>query len=46
MQRAVITVRGRVQEVGYRDFVAEIANRMDITGIVKNPSEMEKALKS
>ncbi len=36
MQRAVITVRGRVQKVGYRDMVAEMANKMDITGIVKN----------
>jgi acylphosphatase len=36
MQRAVITVRGRVQKVGYRDMAAEMANKMDITGIVKN----------
>lgn len=36
MQRAMITVRGRLQEVGYRDFAAEIANRMDITGIAEN----------
>lgn len=36
MQRAVVTVRGRVQKVGYRDIVAEIANRMDITGIIEN----------
>ena len=36
MQRAVITARGRIQKVGYRDVVAEIANNMDITGIVEN----------
>ena len=36
MHRAVITVRGRIQKVGYRDVVAEIANNMDITGIVEN----------
>lgn len=28
--------RGRVQKIGYRDIVAEIANKMDITGIVEN----------
>ncbi len=36
MQRAVLTVRGRVQKVGYRDLVAEMANKMDITGMVEN----------
>ena len=36
MQRAVVTVRGRVQKVGYRDLVTEIADTMDITGIVEN----------
>lgn len=36
MQRAVITVRGRVQKVGYRDFATEIADTMDITGIAEN----------
>ncbi len=36
MQRAIITVRGRVQKVGYRDFVAEIANRMDVVVMVEN----------
>jgi acylphosphatase len=36
MQRAVITVRGRVQKVGYRDMAAELANKMNITGIVEN----------
>lgn len=36
MQRAIITIKGRVQRVGYRDFVAEIADKMGITGSVKN----------
>ena len=36
MQRTVIIVRGRVQKVGYRDLVTEIADTMDITGIVEN----------
>lgn len=36
MQRAVIIVRGRVQKVVYRDTIAEIANKMDITGIIEN----------
>ncbi|MDD5616177.1 MAG: acylphosphatase [Candidatus Methanoperedens sp.] len=36
MQRAIITVKGRVQRVGYRDFVAEIADKMGITGSVQN----------
>jgi len=45
MQRAVIMVRGRVQKVGCRDFVVEIADTMDITGIVEN-LPVEKALKS
>jgi acylphosphatase len=36
MERAVINVRGRVQRVGFRDFVAETANGMDIGGIVRN----------
>ncbi|MBW6518335.1 MAG: acylphosphatase [ANME-2 cluster archaeon] len=39
MQRAVITARVRIQKVGYRDIVAEIANNMDITGIVENLSD-------
>jgi len=29
-------VRGRIQKVGYRDEVTEIANKMDITGTVEN----------
>ncbi len=36
MERAIITVRGRVQKVGYRDFVAQIANKMGISGTVQN----------
>ncbi|HEY9204665.1 MAG TPA: acylphosphatase [Candidatus Methanoperedens sp.] len=36
MQRAILTVKGRVQKVGYRDFVAQIANKMDISGTVQN----------
>ncbi len=36
MQRAVIIVKGRVQKVGYRDMAAELANKMNITGIVEN----------
>ncbi len=36
MQRAIITVNGRVQRVGYRDFVSEIADKMGITGSVQN----------
>ena len=36
MQRAIITVKGRVQRVGYRDLVAEIADKMGINGSVQN----------
>ena len=36
MKRATIIVKGRVQRVGYRDFVAEIANGLNICGIAKN----------
>ncbi|MCX9011785.1 MAG: acylphosphatase [Candidatus Methanoperedens sp.] len=36
MQRATITVKGRVQKVGYREFVAQIANKMEISGTVQN----------
>ena len=36
MERAVITVRGRIQKVGYRDFVTDLANEQDITGVVEN----------
>ena len=36
MKRANIIVKGRVQKVGYRDLVAEIANGLNIGGMVKN----------
>ncbi len=36
MQRAIITVKGRVQRVGYRDFVSDIADKMGITGYAQN----------
>ena len=36
MKRAVILAKGRVQRVGYRDEVEEIARRFEITGFVEN----------
>jgi len=36
MERARIIVKGRVQKVGYRDLVAEVANSLDIGGRAKN----------
>lgn len=36
MKRAVIYVKGRVQRVGYRDEVEEIARQLEIAGFVKN----------
>mgnify|MGYP000303561949 CR=1 FL=1 len=36
MERARIIVKGRVQRVGYRDLVAEVANSLDIGGRAKN----------
>ncbi len=36
MHRAVITVKGRVQKAGYRDLVADIADKMDVVGTVQN----------
>ena len=36
MKRAVIHVKGRVQRVGYRDEVEEIARQLEIAGFVKN----------
>ena len=36
MKRAVILAKGRVQRVGYRDEVEEIARRLEITGFVEN----------
>ena len=39
MERAVAIVRGRVQMVGYRDYVADEANRLNLGGIVRNLSD-------
>ncbi len=39
IERAIIIVRGRVQRVGYRDYVAEIGNRLNVGGIVENLSD-------
>jgi acylphosphatase len=36
MKRAAIIVKGKVQRVGYRDEVEEIARRLKITGFVEN----------
>ncbi len=36
MKRAVILAKGRVQRVGYRDEVEEIARRLEIAGFVEN----------
>ena len=36
MKRAIIIAKGRVQRVGYRDLVAEIANGLNIGGIAKD----------
>ena len=36
MKRAVILVKGKVQRVGYRDEVEEIARRLGISGFVEN----------
>jgi len=36
MKRARIIVKGRVQRVGYRDEVEEIARRLGIKGFVEN----------
>jgi acylphosphatase len=36
MKRAVILAKGRVQRVGYRDGVEEIARQLEITGFVEN----------
>jgi len=34
-----VTVRGRVQGVGYRDFVRRAAGRLHVTGWVRNRSD-------
>ena len=36
MKRAIITVKGEVQRVGYRDFVERIARKLKINGFVEN----------
>ncbi|MDI6720228.1 MAG: acylphosphatase [Methanomicrobiales archaeon] len=36
MQRAVISVSGRVQGVGYRAYVQDLARGMRLTGYVRN----------
>ena len=36
MQRAIIISKGKVQKVGYRDFVQDCARELDITGYVEN----------
>ena len=39
MERADITVKGRVQRAGYRDFIDEAAFNLDLTGTVKNMAD-------
>ena len=36
MKRVVITVKGEVQRVGYRDFVERVARKLKINGFVEN----------
>jgi acylphosphatase len=36
MKRAVLTVKGRVQRVGYRDAVEELARQLQIAGFIEN----------
>ena len=36
MKRAVIIAKGRVQKVGYRDFIQDSAREQGITGYVEN----------
>ncbi|MCX6768591.1 MAG: acylphosphatase [Candidatus Micrarchaeota archaeon] len=38
-RRFIITVSGRVQRVGFRDFAAEIARKLRLTGEVKNSED-------
>ena len=36
MKRVAITAKGRVQRVGYRDEVEEIARKLNVTGFIEN----------
>ena len=36
MERAVITIKGRVQRTGYRDLISDLAENKGITGTVEN----------
>ncbi|MEA2032192.1 MAG: acylphosphatase [Euryarchaeota archaeon] len=36
MKRATIIAKGKVQKVGYRDFVQDSARELGITGYVEN----------
>jgi acylphosphatase len=36
MKRVAITAKGRVQKVGYRDEVEEIARKLNVTGFIEN----------
>ncbi|MBN2251803.1 MAG: acylphosphatase [Candidatus Altiarchaeota archaeon] len=36
MERVVVTVGGRVQRVGYRDYVVELATELNVNGTVEN----------
>jgi acylphosphatase len=36
MQRAIIIAKGKVQKVGYRDFVQDMARELSMTGYVEN----------
>jgi len=36
MKRAIIIAKGKVQKVGYRDFVQDNARELGITGYVEN----------
>ena len=36
MKRAIIIAKGKVQHVGYRDAVEEIARKLNISGLVEN----------
>jgi acylphosphatase len=39
MKRIVVKARGRVQGVGYRNYVADYAQQTDVTGYVRNMSD-------